>query len=307
MRPGGVVEGVSERLHGAAKLGMQAVGAPLRGPWAPTVPARFITAFMSNKDAHVEAYLNGSAFGSSHPASGVTDALIRNLRMAIIGGIMHPGQKLRESDLCRIYDVSRATVREALRILESERLIELIPNRGPFVARLGIREIEEIHDVWAMLTGETVYRFAERCGPEDLEGLEACLDKLRAAIASEQPLAQLEATNDFFHSILKKAANRILSEMTIGLVSRLMFLRAQSLHHRGWGLLYVEEIEDIVEAIRLRSPEDARIATRRHIGSACAAAKQVAAAANRNIKAAAGPVLADIYKPGAKASREKIG
>jgi len=59
-------------------------------------------------------------------------------------------------------------------------------------------------------------------------------------------------------------------------VSRLTFLRAQSLLHAGWSARCAKEIEAIVAAIRARNPAAARRATRRHIASACAAAKQVA-------------------------------
>jgi DNA-binding GntR family transcriptional regulator len=165
-------------------------------------------------------------------------------------------------------------LREALRLLETARLVELIPNRGPFVTRLGMRELAEIHDVWALLTGEAIYRFAERCKPADLEELERYVDQLRDAIEAEEPPGQLAATSNFFNYVSTTTANRILHE--IGVVSRMMFLRAQSLRNQNWEHLYAEEIEDIVEAIRLRSPEDARMATKRHIASACAAAKQIA-------------------------------
>jgi DNA-binding GntR family transcriptional regulator len=226
---------------------------------------------MPKKDAttsaYVDAYLSGSAFDENAGEIGVTELLIRRLRVAILEGDLRPSQKLRESELCETYEVSRATLREALRILESERLVQLIPNRGPFVASLGLKEIDEIHDVWALLTGEAIYRFAERCKPADIEDLEKYV---------EEPLAQLAATNHFFNFISTKGANSILHEITIGVVSRMMFLRAQSLRSQQWGHLYAEEIEDIVEAIRLRSPEDARAATKRHISSACAAAKQIA-------------------------------
>jgi DNA-binding GntR family transcriptional regulator len=271
---------------------------------------------MPKKDAttsaYVDAYLSGSAFDENAGEIGVTELLIRRLRVAILEGDLRPSQKLRESELCETYEVSRATLREALRILESERLVQLIPNRGPFVASLGLKEIDEIHDVWALLTGEAIYRFAERCKPADIEDLEKYVDQLRDAIEAEEPLAQLAATNHFFNFISTKGANSILHEITIGVVSRMMFLRAQSLRSQQWGHLYAEEIEDIVEAIRLRSPEDARAATKRHISSACAAAKQIALTPDSkprsNLKA---PDLADIAtaKIGRKAAArgEKAG
>jgi hypothetical protein len=77
-------------------------------------------------------------------------------------------------------------------------------------------------------------------------------------------------------------------EMIIGLVSRLMFLRAQSLLNQGWSLLYAEEIEAIVEAMRNKSPDDARLAVKRHIASVCAAAKQIILIAERKKPAGRG-------------------
>ena len=78
---------------------------------------------------------------------------VSRLRSAIMQGELHPGQKLVEADLCRQMGISRASLREVLRILETERLIEIIPNRGPSVAKLGWDEIVAIHDVWALNRG----------------------------------------------------------------------------------------------------------------------------------------------------------
>jgi DNA-binding GntR family transcriptional regulator len=217
---------------------------------------------MPHKDAYVDGYIDGSAFGSGSTTPSVAEQLVRKLRVAVLRGDLRPGQKLKEIELCQEYDVSRATLREGFRILESERLFELIPNRGAFVARLGTKEIEEIHDIWAMLTGEAVYRFAERCSAQDLKELDECVRRLRRGIDAGQPLAQMEATNRFFNFVLLGTKNRMLHEMIIGLVSRLMFLRAQSLLNQGWGLLYAEEIEAIVAAMRNKSPEDARLAVK---------------------------------------------
>jgi DNA-binding GntR family transcriptional regulator len=197
---------------------------------------------MPHKDAYVDGYIDGSAFEGDSATPSVAEQLVRKLRIAVLRGDLRPGQKLREIELCEQYDVSRATLREGFRILESERLFELIPNRGAFVARLGIKEIGEIHDIWAMLTGEAVYRFAERCNAQDLKELETCVGKLRRGIEAGQPLAQMEATNRFFNFVHSRSQNRMRHEMIIGLVSRLMFLRAQSLLNQGWSLLYAEEI-----------------------------------------------------------------
>lgn len=206
----------------------------------------------------------------------VIEQSLINLRGMIMSGELHPGQKLVEAALCRSLGVSRASLREALRIMERERLIELVPNRGPSVAKLGWQEIEEIHDVWAMLTSEAVYRFVERARPEELGAIQLAVAELGRALEKDSALEQLAATNKLFSVILDQCGNRVLVEIVYGLVSRLNFLRARALRYEGWGHLCLHEVGEIVAAIEARNPVAAREATRRHIDSACAAAKQVA-------------------------------
>src|SRR5665213_4610371 len=209
------------------------------------------------------------------PITVIEQSMI-NLRGMIMSGELQPGQKLVEAALCLSLGVSRASLREALRIMERERLIELIPNRGPSVAKLGWQEIEEIHDVWAMLTSEAVYRFVERAKPEELDAIRLAGAELGRALENDSALAQLAATNKLFTVILDSCGNRVLVEIVYRLVSRLNFLRAHALQYEGWGALCLHEINEIVSAIQARNPITARDATRRHIDSACAAAKQVA-------------------------------
>jgi DNA-binding GntR family transcriptional regulator len=200
---------------------------------------------------------------------------VSRLRHSIMQGELRPGQKLIEADVCRQLQISRASLREVLRILETERLIEMIPNRGPSVAKLGWEEIVEVHDVWALLTGEAVYRFTPLATREDLSQIKLAVSQLRTAVETESALRQLAATNAFFVVILDKCGNRVLIDVVFSLVSRLNFLRAQSLQYEGWGYLCLREIEEILAAIESRNADAARAATRRHIDSACAAAKQV--------------------------------
>jgi DNA-binding GntR family transcriptional regulator len=208
----------------------------------------------------------------------IIEQSVCKLRNAIMQGELRPGQKLIEAELCRTLDISRASLREALRILETEKLIELVPNRGPSVAKLGYDDVEAIHEVWALLTGEAIADFTRVAKERHIVELQKALDALKASIVSNRPLDQLAATNAFFMSVMLKCGNSILTETVISLVSRVNFLRAQALLHQGWGVVYAAEIEDILEAIRAGNPDVARSATRKHIASACAAAKQLALA-----------------------------
>jgi len=200
---------------------------------------------------------------------------VERLRNAIIVGELQPGQKLIEANLCETMAVSRPSLREALRVLEADGLIDLFPNRGPSVARLGDREIEEIHDVWAMLTGEAVYRFAKVAGAKDIHEIDLLAGRLKSASRADDLIAMLTWTNGIFGTILAKCDNNLLTDMVYSLVARINLLRARSLADKEWRRKWVAEIEDMITTIRTGTPAAAREAVRRHIASACDTAKQV--------------------------------
>ena len=95
-------------------------------------------------------------------SQSVQDLTARKLREAIFKGIFKPGEKLVEANLCEQIGVSRGSLREALRQLAAEKLIDIIPNRGPFVAELRVDEARQLYHVRALL-GDRIAEFtAER-------------------------------------------------------------------------------------------------------------------------------------------------
>src|SRR5262249_20887627 len=138
---------------------------------------------------------------SARQTPTVIDKCVRRLRGGIMAGYLRPGQKLIEADLREELGVSRSSLREALRVLERERLVELVPNRGPSVAKLGEKEIEDIHGVWALLTGEAVFEFTQIAKPQDVARLQSIVVQLRQSLIAKDPLRQLNVTNSFFGSI----------------------------------------------------------------------------------------------------------
>lgn len=201
---------------------------------------------------------------------------VSSLRRAIMQGDLRPGQKLIESELCRELEVSRPSLREALRALQAEKLIDLVPNRGPSVAKLIASDIEAIHEVWALLTGEAVYDFTKIAKPAQKKALASAIAVLQRSVEDNWPIKQLAATNDFFLVIMLGCGNAILTEMVFRLISRINFLRAQALLHQGCGVLYAQEIEAIRVEIEAGDAEAARRATRKHIATACTAAQELA-------------------------------
>ena len=97
------------------------------------------------------------------------------LRDAILSGYFLPGQRLVEADLCEMMHVSRTSMREALRRLEAEKLITIVPNRGPSVAEITWEEAREIYDVRALLEGEAAALLAERSTAEERREMQQAL------------------------------------------------------------------------------------------------------------------------------------
>lgn len=222
----------------------------------------------------ISNYLGGMESLSIPPNATLIEQSVYELRNLILRGELRPGQKLVEANLCQMLNISRASLREVLRALEAERLVQLVPNRGPSVVKLATQDIDAIHEVWALLTGQAVADFTQRADPTQIESLMHALLKLEDNVATAQPLGQLAAINAFFGIILKGCGNSVLRDMVISLVARVNFVRAQSLLHQGWGGLYAEEIKAIFAQIKAGDSEAARMATQSHVETACTAARK---------------------------------
>jgi GntR family transcriptional regulator, trigonelline degradation regulator len=210
----------------------------------------------------------------------VTENAARRLRGAIMFGEFRPGQKLIEADLCADLGISRASLREVLRSLEAERLVELIPNKGPSVVRLGFEEVTEIHDVWSLLTGEAAYRFTGAATAADVRELQGILERAKRVLRGKDIIAQINAINSFFWYVGEKCGNKVLIDFVHTLVSRLNFLRAQSLLRDRLGDRWARELEAIAQAVRARQPKKARRAATAHIASLCDTTTRIALSAN---------------------------
>lgn len=135
------------------------------------------------------------------------------LRRAILAGKHAPGERLVEDRLAAEYGGSRVPVREALKTLAGEGLVELTPHRGACVADLSDDLIDELVEVRATLEGLNAKRAAHRRDPATIAKLSAVLERGNAAARRGRP-AELAALNAEFHELLAIAgSNRILQDI----------------------------------------------------------------------------------------------
>ena len=208
-------------------------------------------------------------------AQTVQTQTANKLRDAILSGYFKPGQRLIEAELCETMQVSRTSVREALRRLEAEKLITIVPNRGPSVTEITWEEAKEIYDVRAILEGEAAALLAERATPAERREMQRALAAFVEADENDDAIGRLTSTSRFYDIMLRGCGNRIISEMLQGLVARINFLRARSMSRPGRARYSAAEMRRILRAIEKKDPAGARAAAVQHVRNACAAAKAV--------------------------------
>lgn len=201
-------------------------------------------------------------------AAPVRSQVVATLRTAITSGRFAPGQRLVEKDLCDLLGVSRPSVREALRELESEGLIQTIPNRGPLVSRLTPRDAASIYEVRGVLEALAAKLFAERATADQIESLSATVDRLEAASRTGDVEQVLVAKKAFYDTLLSGSENVIIPTMLRTMNARITQLRRVSLSSTERLPETIREIRGVVAAIAARDPEAAFDASLRHIEEA---------------------------------------
>jgi len=199
----------------------------------------------------------------SRSAAPLRRQVLDELRQSIIAGRLPPGSRLVERELTAMMGVSRTVVREALRQLETEGLVSIVPNKGPIVRELTLAEAKDIYSIRAVLEGLAAQRFAENASDLQSEKLKLALDETAAAYESGDPAAILESKNRFYDVLFEGAGSETLSSMIAALHWRIWRWRALGLSHPQRSpersKQSVAGLRAVLEAIRAR---DAALAER---------------------------------------------
>jgi DNA-binding GntR family transcriptional regulator len=194
--------------------------------------------------------------------------VLEALRNAILDFQFKPGDRLVERELCEMTGVSRTSVREALRHLESEGLVENVPNKGPTVATLTVEDARQIYEVRSALEALAGSLFAARASETQLEALVAATRRLEEAFASGDRRRIRAQTSRYYDVLLEGCGNRFVSDMIRGLQARVTFLRSTSMSHPGRAPASLTEMQRITKAIAKRDPKAAHEACRQHVEAA---------------------------------------
>lgn len=209
---------------------------------------------------------------------GVVEELVDALEEAIISGSVRSGTWLRQERLAAQYGVSRTPVREALRALQAQGMVQVVPNRGALVCGPSVRDLREAYAVRAELEGYAAELAARWVRDEQLDQLREAAEMFRLAVAeaskgskrkrSSRSVPRWSEANNLFHDAVQEAAGNTRLAETIA------FLHRGFPRNLTWSAIAgnshllqqnVEEHDEILQAIESHDPRTAREAMHRHV------------------------------------------
>lgn len=202
----------------------------------------------------------------------VRQQVLDSLRRAIFEGHFRPGDRLVERELCALTGVGRSSIREALRQLEAEGLIETRPGRGPVVRTITAAEAEDLYQVRALLEGLAGRLFAVRATDREIGALRNAVDMLEVAFQSGGPDSAMFAKDHFYQVLLSGCRNQAAYSLLQSLHNRITVLRATTMGQPDRPAETVAELRRILDAVERRDPVAAWQACTEHVERAAAVA-----------------------------------
>ncbi|HWH97997.1 MAG TPA: GntR family transcriptional regulator [Pseudolysinimonas sp.] len=209
-----------------------------------------------------------------HPP--IRDQVASILRNAIVSLEFVPGQVLIERTLCEMTEASRPSVREALRQLEAEGLVDSQNGRGTIVRVVTASEAAQVYEVRAELEGLAARLFTQRSTSEQQDRLRLALDALKISNAEPFETARvLDAQNAFYRALFDGAGNEFLDKTVQGMQVRIAQLRALTLQAPGRAAASLREFERLAELLLAGDGVGAQQAASEHVHHAAAAMTSV--------------------------------
>ena len=207
-------------------------------------------------------------------AAPLRQQVVEALRSSIVSGQLAPGQRLTERELIEMFGVSRTVIREVLRLLEAERLIEIIPHKGPVVRELSAGEAKDLYAIRAVLEGLAARLFAENALEARIDALDAALDEVKQAYKGSDGEAALRAKTRFYETLYGGASSETLASLLATVEGRIWRWRAVGLTHPNRAQESLNEsianLDRLLAAIHERDGDAAEKISRKEVDRAAA-------------------------------------
>lgn len=193
------------------------------------------------------------------------DVVFKTLRQAILRGELEPGERLMEIQLAERLGVSRTPIREAIRKLELEGLVLMIPRKGAEVAKISESNLRDVLEVRRSLEELAIDLACQRMTPEELEELKVTQEKFALAIKNGDAM-QIAETDERYHEIIYDGTkNARLVQILNNLREQMYRYRLEYIKDEDKRQVLLIEHERILKAISLRHVQEAKQAIREHI------------------------------------------
>ena len=193
------------------------------------------------------------------------DVVFKTLRQAILKGELEPGERLMEIQLAERLGVSRTPIREAIRKLELEGLVLMIPRRGAEVAKISEKNLRDVLEVRRSLEELAIDLACQRIQEEELETLREAQKEFAAAVAAGDAM-EIAQTDEKFHEIIYSGTgNQKLMQILSNLREQMYRYRLEYIKDANKRQILLVEHEQVLKALSLRHVQEARLAVREHI------------------------------------------
>ncbi|MGI4982206.1 MAG: GntR family transcriptional regulator [Janthinobacterium lividum] len=193
------------------------------------------------------------------------DTVVDHLRSFIIEGVLEPGKKLNERELCETLGISRTPLREALKVLAAEGLIDIYPNRGASVSGMSELELREAFELMSGLEAFSGELACQRITPEEIIEIKA-LHYAMLSCRQKNDLPGYYLRNQAIHDRINEAArNDALRRTYLNVNRRLQALRFRSNHQTPKWDRAVKDHEAMLEALDARDGARLSAILRQHL------------------------------------------
>ena len=193
------------------------------------------------------------------------DVVFQTLRNAILKGELKPGERLMEIQLAQKLGVSRTPVREALRKLELEGLVIMIPRRGAIVADITVQDLNDVLEVRQALEELAVRKACDCATDEQLKALKQAANDFKRCTESEDLLGCVEADMEFHEIIYAATNNQRLQQLFLNLWEQMYRYRLEYMKVKRMYKLLIDEHDAIRKAIKKKDKEKAGMIMKTHI------------------------------------------
>ncbi|MDW3688639.1 GntR family transcriptional regulator [Cupriavidus sp. CV2] len=193
------------------------------------------------------------------------DTVVDHLRTFIVEGVLKAGTKLNERELCETLGISRTPLREAMKVLAAEGLIESTPNRGATVSRLSLKEIQDTFELMSGLEALSGELACERITAVELAEIKA-LHYAMLACRAKDDLPGYYSFNHQIHDRINEAARNVALRQTyLSVNRRLQALRYRSNYQKPKWDSAIHDHEEMLTALEARDGKRLAAILRQHL------------------------------------------